>query len=142
MIMETKTCNKCGETKILSSFYQRKDRGTYLGKCEQCVAAHLKTWRLANPGKTEASKRKSWLKKTYGVDLEWYEGMLMEQGGCCAICGTQEVYKNHSYFCIDHNHDTGTVRGLLCSDCNVGIARLGENPETIRKAAQYLEAHQ
>lgn len=60
--------------------------------------------------------------------------MLAAQDGVCAICKqTPEGQWN-----IDHCHDTGAVRGLLCSPCNIGIGQLGDDPERVRAALEYL----
>ena len=63
--------------------------------------------------------------------------MLAEQEGCCAICGTEDPGKN-GRFNVDHNHDTGEIRGLLCYGCNVGIGHLRDNPSICLAAAEYL----
>ncbi len=65
--------------------------------------------------------------------------MLATQGGRCAICETDEPRGRHSTFNVDHNHETGVVRGLLCCDCNLSIGKLGDDPARLRAAADYLE---
>ena len=62
--------------------------------------------------------------------------MLDEQGGKCAICLRPQEGKPLS---IDHNHASGQVRALLCSNCNSAIGRFGESTEILERAAQYLE---
>jgi hypothetical protein len=137
--MEEKKCLKCAEVKTVDQFYYRGGRPR--SYCKVCSADIAKEWRAAYPEKSDEVKRRSRLKHTYGVDVEWYEGMFHEQGGVCAICGGNGVYKGQTNLCIDHNHDTGAVRGLLCNDCNVGLARFKDSPEIARKAAEYLETH-
>ena len=63
--------------------------------------------------------------------------MLAAQGGCCAICGTSDTGKRKA-FAVDHNHDTGKIRGLLCSNCNTGIGNLRDNVELLERAIDYL----
>lgn len=80
----------------------------------------------------------------YGISLEQYDLILKQQDGKCAICLREERSKNKAdgvvkALAIDHNHITGVVRGLLCSSCNRGISKLGENPMILRRAADYLE---
>lgn len=79
------------------------------------------------------------LKSVYGITVEQYNEMLNEQGGCCAICGTNEPtgYNWH----VDHNHDTGKVRALLCSQCNQAIGMMKEDVSILRRAIEYLEKH-
>jgi hypothetical protein len=73
-----------------------------------------------------------------------YWMMLIAQKGLCAICGTSDPGSTRSgqpRFRIDHDHETGKVRALLCNQCNKGIGSLGDDPERLRKAADYIEAH-
>ena len=66
--------------------------------------------------------------------------MFEAQGGCCRLCGRQHgTDTKASLLCVDHNHTTGQVRGLLCSWCNRGLGFLQDNPELLRKATEYLE---
>lgn len=64
--------------------------------------------------------------------------MFAEQNGCCAICGDHQSNQARS-MAVDHCHETGRVRGLLCMKCNTGIGKLGDSPELLRKAIAYLE---
>lgn len=77
--------------------------------------------------------------KKFGITWDEYQKMHDEQGGKCAICGTEigDAMGNRLY--VDHNHKTRKVRGLLCSDCNFGIGKFKDNTELLRKAIQYLE---
>lgn len=70
-----------------------------------------------------------------GITKEQYDAMLETQLGRCAICSGEP-----SALVIDHDHDTGLVRGLLCHHCNVGIGFLGDDPSRMRLAAAYVEA--
>lgn len=65
--------------------------------------------------------------------------MLVNQDGLCAICGTDTPGRKHENFSVDHDHLTGRVRALLCHFCNVGIGHFGDNPATLRAAADYLD---
>lgn len=79
--------------------------------------------------------------KRFGITPDQYSAMLANQGGVCAICQSGEKAKHGSTvrkLCVDHCHDTGVVRGLLCRDCNIGIGKLGHSSETLRRAADYL----
>ena len=59
----------------------------------------------------------------------------MNQEGLCAICGLPETDKR---FCVDHNHKTGVVRGLLCANCNKGLGHFFDSIESLEKAKSYL----
>lgn len=78
------------------------------------------------------------LQKTYGISLEEYDRLLEAQDNGCAICG-KTPEENGQRLAVDHNHDTGEVRGLLCSQCNTGIGNLGDSPDRLRLAIRYLE---
>jgi len=73
---------------------------------------------------------------------EQYDAMLVAQGGGCAICGTKEPGRKKGVFAVDHDHITGKVRALLCTNCNIGIGNLGDDPVRLRTAADYLESFQ
>lgn len=72
----------------------------------------------------------------YGIGHETYMSMLAAQSGVCAICGEPPQDRR---LAVDHDHETGKVRGLLHRKCNTAIALLGENSGICRKAAEYLE---
>ena len=79
------------------------------------------------------------LRKTYGITLDEYDEMLEQQGGVCRLCGSDTPSKRTGRFFVDHCHDTGKVRGLLCMRCNSAIGFLNDDPELLRKAIEYLE---
>jgi hypothetical protein len=79
----------------------------------------------------------------YGATLEDYDRLFMEQGGRCAICGSDNPgsRKISTRFAFDHDHESGRARGLLCYLCNIGLGSFQDNPETLRAAIAYLEFH-
>jgi hypothetical protein len=89
----------------------------------------------ANKSKAKERNRNLALKKQYGLTKESLDLLVLSQGGCCAICGKKSVGR----FNIDHDHNTGEVRGLLCGPCNRGIGLLGDSAETLKRAVEYLE---
>ena len=124
-------------------------------------AESVNRWRKKNPEKWKAIAKRSYekngkrpdqvrarrryhLKKTYGISLEQYEQMFTEQKGVCAVCKLPEFrIKRGSYksLDVDHNHDTGQVRGLLCSACNSSLGLLSEDPERILALFDYVVKH-
>ncbi len=79
----------------------------------------------------------------YGLEPEDFQALLAKQGGVCAICRrpeTAELRGKNKALCVDHDHVTDRVRGLLCFRCNLWIGYLGDDPERARAAAAYLEA--
>ncbi len=113
---------------------------------------------MAKPGNKEKAKayceakevevpgyrRNLFLKRRYGISLDEYKMMLLSQGGMCAICRNPEttVHKSGTPHTlnVDHCHETGRVRGLLCSLCNTAIGKMHDDPSRLRAAAMYLES--
>jgi hypothetical protein len=99
--------------------------------------------------KVNVEKRDQWnrrghLKARFGITPETYVAMLDAQDGVCAICRRPEtriVRGCVSALAVDHNHTTGQIRGLLCFRCNSGIGALGDDPENIDRAAEYLRLY-
>ena len=82
----------------------------------------------------------SYIAKTFGITADDYYRMLEEQGGVCAICGSDEPRgRSKVKFSIDHCHTTGKVRGLLCGPCNTGIGHLKDDVTVLAAAIDYLE---
>ena len=76
-----------------------------------------------------------YLRKEYGLTLAEYDAMLAAQDGCCAICRKQHKRR----LAVDHDHNTGRVRGLLCSSCNNGLGRFEDDADRMRRAVDYLD---
>ncbi len=146
-------CSKCGEHKDASEFYANKLGRDGLGtRCKKCHTAT--TVRLAqtheparqaklrrtqdwkdgqHPDVFAARIRNNELRRKYGITSEQFNELLMRQGGACAICrGT--LKKLH----VDHDHQTGRVRGLLCNCCNVGLGMFRDDVAALRGAIAYL----
>lgn len=135
--MKTKQCSICEIVKPLNEFAKRKNRksGLYC-YCKKCACKAKTKWKRDNPEKDILCRRKSMLKRRYGVTLEQYDRMLEEQNGVCAICGG--VNKGGWRLAVDHDHDTGKVRGLLCQNCNRRVGELENNPTLFRSTINYL----
>ena len=81
-----------------------------------------------------AEHHRSKLKK-YGLTPADYNDLLARQSGVCGICGKPP---NGKALGVDHCHESGRVRGLLCNDCNIGIGKLGDTAEGVQRALRYL----
>lgn len=79
-----------------------------------------------------------WKKQGIILTVEGYDKMLSEQNGCCGICGEFRLPEQR-VLVVDHNHDSGKIRGLLCHPCNMGIGQLKDSIDVLRKAVLYLE---
>ena len=98
-------------------------------------------WTAKNPDywkNRDPNIRRDWFyRKTYGITLADYDEIIEQQGGRCAICFSFP-YAGRA-LCVDHDHVTGAVRGLLCDACNRGIGFFQDEPELLRVAIAYLE---
>ena len=121
--------------------FRAKDLTAYREKANAYYQANAERKKeLARQWRTGAGSgrhRGHVLKKLYGISLEEYEALLDSQDGVCAIC--KETPRNNRFLGVDHDHDTGRVRGLLCTTCNVGLGALHDSVEILRSALAYLE---
>lgn len=110
-------------------------------KNREAIIARKNQWVKNNPEKVKLSVRRIQLRK-YGLTPETYEALSNEQKGNCAICGLNENSINqrgtHYRLAVDHCHDTGKVRGLLCSNCNTALGLFKDNPMFLNSAIKYL----
>ena len=83
--------------------------------------------------------REGHLRRRYGITPEDYDGLLAHQQGVCAICGATEP-GGRGRFHVDHCHDEGIIRGLLCANCNQGLGKFKDDPTLLTSAIAYLEA--
>lgn len=146
--MEAKKCTKCHEVKSVDDFYRRRKKGETVGHqswCKTCMGKHRTEWSKKNPARVRYHDRKKSLRGRYGKDAaERYELLFERQGGACAICGEPETYvrggsSNPYRLAMDHDHETGKVRGLLCRGCNQALGKVGDNIEGVRRLLDYLE---
>ena len=147
---ETKTCKECQEPKPLSEFHKRAAEPDGLNtRCKPCARARLNGYRKANPEGTRRLYNKAHdrirrddpdyrYRWAYGMDRGEYDALVEKQDGKCGICGVTENL-NRNRWCVDHDHSTGKVRGLLCVKCNTGIGNLGDTLEAVEKAVKYLK---
>ncbi|HYP22377.1 MAG TPA: endonuclease VII domain-containing protein [Actinomycetota bacterium] len=122
-------CTKCGLDRALDEFPRNK-RGPY-GRhwyCKACHSIQNRASRARNGG-----ARKYHIKRRYGLSLEDFDALLAMQGFLCPICLKRPAVH------VDHDHSTGTVRGVLCEMCNGGLGQFRDNPATIESAIAYLE---
>jgi len=82
-----------------------------------------------------------YLLRTYGIDIVYYEKLLKLQNNRCALCGGEgfSLKAGTAKLVLDHDHATGKLRGLLCHNCNRALGLLQDNPDVIRKCAEWVE---
>lgn len=134
-------CTKCGLVKVFSHF--RREAACRTGHntvCTDCCRERDRLYRRAeyraNPefkARVSAQNKRYHLKRKYGLTVAEFSAMKDNQHNLCAICGQSLMLLR-----IDHSHDTGKVRGLLCMKCNSGLGLFNDSPATLQKAAQYI----
>ncbi len=137
-------CSKCKQEKLPECFPKGNKKNGYGGWCKDCEHKRSKIYRENNPEysksrckiyqKANKDKIKNHnLLKDYGITLDDFNKMLTEQGNKCKVCG-----KELTRPCIDHNHKTNRVRGVLCQKCNAFLGLVEEDLKIISKAIEYL----
>lgn len=109
------------------------ERNPSHGWCTICRRDYTKQYKKDNP-KSQAGYA---LKHKYGLSVADKNRMILEQSFKCASCAID--FDLHKQIHVDHCHDTGAIRGILCSDCNISLGRMKENPERIRGLAVYAD---
>jgi hypothetical protein len=97
-------------------------------RCATCHRVLKKAQKRASHGR--------WILKTYGLTIEQYEALYEAQGGACYICRRAKGISKR--LCVDHDHATGFVRGLLCNTCNKFIGWLMDSPDAGFRVGEYL----
>lgn len=131
-------CSKCEAIKPEDEFY--RDRTSRTGRVAYCKVCRY----VASTAEQRAARsRKHRLWRLFGLTLEEYEAKLAAQNGVCWICerpetGTSGVKRTPRRMAIDHDHETGKVRDLLCHPCNAVLGLLDEDPQRAMRVAEYL----
>lgn len=109
-------------------------------KCPRCKRILPDSHFAANTPHCKICRRDYDWQYRYGVSPEQYWELFQAQGGKCKICGYEP--KGDEYLHIDHNKETGEIRGLLCGKCNKAIGLMDEKPENFMSAIKYVEENQ
>ena len=145
-----KSCPDCGQSKAVSEFHKNSAHPSGLASyCKSCVSSRARK-RYQSPGYAEkvAQQRKAKgrtgritrVEQKFGLKPGDWDAMYNHQGGQCAICGDPDMKSHQGELpCVDHCHDTGQVRGLLCGPCNTLLGMAKDKVETLRAAISYLE---
>lgn len=137
-----KVCSDCGENKSLECFYnQASNKDGLAYRCKDCD--RVARARHYHTTKGKILKRNTNRKNKYGITPEDFESLWESQEGCCVICniklddGFSPSHKPNKAV-IDHCHDTGNVRGILCTKCNKGLGMFNDSQEVLLRAHEYL----
>lgn len=116
-------------------------------RCDRCrkrrLAAQAQEYRKRNPEKVAAARvrnsRKYYLKSNYGITPDQFAELFRVQKFRCAICRAKKPGPMDWH--VDHNHDTGVVRAILCGRCNIGLGAFHDDADLLRAAARYIDLH-
>lgn len=155
-----KTCRQCNKRKSLADFHKHPDhKDGRRGDCKDCRRAYERAryernrkrrnqqsreWRQAHKDRCAVLGRRKHLARCFSLTPDQYGAILKAQRGICAICGRPETRTLHgkvTSLCVDHDHETGKTRGLLCQACNTGLGNFEDSLERLSAAKIYLERH-
>jgi len=115
------TCSVCKYQKPEKEFYKKdKKTGRMDSTCKACRISFLR-------------------EKTLGISDEDYWKIYKEQEGRCGICKRRMYSKRYKAFCVDHDHKTGRIRGLLCHSCNSALGLFRDDPIALKRAIKWVE---
>ena len=153
--MTTKSCSKCKKIKVLECFSIRdKAKGYYRSECKECVSISSRERYERDKSKYTSKSReyrklhkievknglREWnLKTNFGMTIQNYEELLDKQNGTCDICNG--INENGNRLSVDHDHNTGKIRSLLCSNCNLMIGNAREDVVVLNNAIEYIKKH-
>lgn len=126
-----RTCSRCSE--FISPGCFNKGHAW----CRRCCLEYQRAYtRKSKP--SSAQNRRSSLRRKFGITPEQYEALYQQQDRACAICRATSnfTFKN---LCVDHDHRTGKVRGLLCLNCNTALGQFKDSTDLLVRAVGYLE---
>lgn len=142
-----KLCRKCAaETRRLPENIKKerkkKYKSEYFQKNKEKIYQKIRD-RRANYSEEERNEKtrakdNSVLKSRYGITIEELEALFQVQKGKCFICDNS-FDDTKRKMTIDHNHDTGNIRGLLCRKCNSALGLFGEDIAALENSIRYLE---
>ena len=140
--METITCYGC-ELPLTEEHFTPGIWARGRGRCKPCQKAYSAAHYAANREATLERMKARNLMSLYGLTPEAYAELLEAQERRCAICGAEAGWRHRQSgklkkLAVDHCHETGRVRGLLCDRCNTAIGKLNHDPALLRKAIDYL----
>lgn len=135
-----KLCRGCDQILPIDEFTIRTERNNgRRPRCRKCTSKAHESWRSRNPG---ASRRRN-LQAKYGITEADYFELLDKQGGGCGICGSVESrWSTSPWLHVDHNHETGAVRGLLCHTCNIAVGCVESIDMDIERLASWVSGRQ
>ena len=156
ILMTSKKCSKCSVKQPATADHFAADKRNRDGRqscCRDCYrtagkkadatpkrkaahAARERTYRHTHNAAYREKERWRSLKRAYDLTQAQYEALLLQQNNCCALCNKPF---GKTTPCVDHDHDTGKVRGLLHRRCNTALGVLGDNVQSLQHVVNYLK---
>ena len=132
--LERKRNNQC--VSCTKPNYNGKDQ------CDECNSKEYSRYqksRLTEEGRRR--EKTNQFRHLYGITYEDYEELLAEQGYACEICRQPHIHEKGKRMYVDHDHETGVLRGLLCRNCNSVLGLAHDSSEVLKRAAEYIEKY-
>lgn len=133
MSRDFKHCNQCGREVPLDTGWYLRSSGKVAHPCKDCK-------RINNARNRVGKEDRLWelhIKRVYGLDKEEYFRMYLSQDEACATC-KNKLPNKFRYLAVDHDHDTGRIRGLLCNTCNRVLGMIKDDPAIAIRMGEYL----
>ena len=149
----TKTCGRCHQDKNLSEFSvvpktaktHNQFRDGIKPWCKKCYTEYARGYkrnqREKNKSQYGVADPRHFMEK-YQLTMDQIDDMMEQQNFSCAICDEKHKGIGVMQLYVDHCHDTGKVRGLLCFSCNTSLGGMQDDAQRLRKAAQYIESYE
>lgn len=145
IIPTEKTCTVCKVIKPIAEFWANSTvAGGKANQCKKCQADRFKKWRDKDKAHSRNVFRRRNRQRAYGISEETLALMLDAQGRACAICRDPLIVdpkESQRHIHVDHNHNTGKVRGILCGRCNSMLGQSRENIQILLAGAAYLKKY-
>lgn len=137
--VERKKCSVCDVVKNSVEFtYDPNCSDWLMHYCKECQAKRAASRRSRWTDSRKRAERDKLVRRLYGITAEMQDAMLSFQRRVCAICGVDESEERFGLY-VDHDHDTGETRGLLCSKCNTALGGFRDSRELLDRAIEYLD---
>lgn len=147
ILVGTKTCRICGETKPKTEFSKRTQSSDCLdSRCKTCSAVESRKHYDRNVSRAQSDsgfqvkyrerQLRACIKRKYGISLDAYDRLL----GSICVCDICERPTELGERCLDHDHETGQIRGVLCRKCNSALGLLSDDTKRLENAIAYLRS--
>ena len=123
-----KTCTLCNSVKLTTEFHKNsRYKDGFYKHCKKC---HYDVY-----------GRDAHFRRSYGISENQYNEVAQKQDWKCKICNQDHHVGQFTRLVVDHCHKNGGVRGLICQSCNIALGNAKDNPEILRKMAEYLDEY-